>query len=132
MKPIRVACGIIVHEDKILVTQRSESMILPLKWEFPGGKVQANESIEQCLLRELKKELGISVIVKKKLKASIYNYGEFIIKLIPFLVKFESGKIKLEEHKDAKWLSKNDLLALDWAAADVPVLQQVVALNIYE
>ena len=82
---INVTCAIIVFNGKILVTQRSEKMILPLKWEFPGGKLEENENDIDCVKREIKEELNIEIEVLKQLSNSIYDYGTFKINLIPFL-----------------------------------------------
>jgi 8-oxo-dGTP diphosphatase len=121
---IAVSCAIIVNdENKILVTQRGASMKLPLKWEFPGGKVEANESPENCLIREIKEELDIDINIKSSLEPVEHHYKEFSIRLIPFVCKINSGKIKLSEHADYRWLNKNELLDLDWAEADVFVLK---------
>ncbi|MCW3071218.1 MAG: mismatch repair protein MutT [Bacteroidetes bacterium] len=113
-----------------MVTQRSEKMKLPLKWEFPGGKIEINETAEECLHRELKEELNIEVRILKNLVNKPYNYGEFTINLIPFLSIYESGEITLSEHKAFKWLLKEELAALDWAPADVPIVEELLKLVI--
>jgi len=122
---IDVTCAIINIGNKILVTQRSEKMRLPLKWEFPGGKIEQNESAEECLLREIKEELNIDIQVIKKMENSIYNYGDFEINLIPFTAKYVSGEIILSEHKEFRLLGKNELNSLDWAAADLPIVSML-------
>ena len=121
---INVTCAIIVIENKILVTQRSEKMKLPLKWEFPGGKLEENESEIDCIKREIKEEINIDIEVVKKLSSSIYDYGSFKINLIPFIAKHVHGEIKLTEHKDYKLLQKTELLSLDWAEADFPIVEE--------
>ena len=75
----------ILFDDKILVTQRSEEMKLPLKWEFPGGKLEENESEIDCIKREIKEEINIEIDIVKQLSDSFYDYGSFQIKLIPFV-----------------------------------------------
>jgi len=122
---ILVACAIIENSEKlVLVTQRSETMSLPLKWEFPGGKVEANESYAETAVREIKEELNIDISVKTKLKEVIYHYPNFSITLIPFVCDNIQGEIILHEHYAFRWLSPNNLLDLDWAAADIPIVQQ--------
>ena len=121
---INVTCAIIVIKNKILVTQRSEKMKLPLKWEFPGGKLEENESEIDCIKREIKEEINIDIEVVKKLSSSIYDYGSFKINLIPFIAKHVHGEIKLTEHKDYKLLQKTELLSLDWAEADFPIVEE--------
>jgi len=126
-KIIEVTCGIIQHNNKVLVTQRSKKMTLPLKWEFPGGKIEQGETAEACLIREILEELNIHVKVNKSLKTNIHQYSEDrIIKLIPFTCTLNSGQIKLNEHSNFLWLSKNELVNLDWAAADIPILNEYI------
>lgn len=121
---IDVTCAIILKDDKVLVTQRSEKMKLPLKWEFPGGKIEENETAEECILREIKEELNLEIEILKRLSASPYDYGTFKINLIPCIAKYQNGVIILAEHKDFKWIEAKDLLSLDWAPADIPILNE--------
>ncbi|MFV8269293.1 (deoxy)nucleoside triphosphate pyrophosphohydrolase [Flavobacterium sp. GT2N3] len=98
---VNVTCAIIVIENKILVTQRSDKMKLPLKWEFPGGKLEENETEIDCIKREIKEEINIDIEVLKKLSSNIYDYEKFKINLIPFIAKHIYGEIKLTE-----WICK--------------------------
>lgn len=127
---INVTCAIIFFDNKILVTQRSEKMKLPLKWEFPGGKLEDGESEIECIKREIKEELNIEIEVLKKISDSIYDYGTFKINLIPFISNYVSGKIILSEHKDYKILDKSELLNLNWAEADIPIVEEFLKLEI--
>ncbi|MBI5739105.1 MAG: (deoxy)nucleoside triphosphate pyrophosphohydrolase [Nitrospirae bacterium] len=124
MKHIEVACAIIEREGKVLCTQRSETMSLPLKWEFPGGKINEGESPEECLKRELAEELGIEVTIGAPLPVSSHRYPEFSITLYPFICKITSGEIVLHEHADVSWLPPEELQDLDWAEADGPVIEE--------
>ncbi len=125
---INVTCAIIIKDGKILVTQRSELMKLPLKWEFPGGKLNQDESEIDCIKREIKEELSIEIEISKKLNNSIFDYGSFAITLIPFVANHVSGQIKLTEHKQYKMLDKSELIDLDWAEADIPILKEFLSL----
>lgn len=125
-----VTCAIIKVENKILVTQRSEKMKLPLKWEFPGGKLEKNETEIDCIKREIKEEININIEVVKKLSNSVFDYGTFKINLIPFIAKYVSGDIILTEHKDYKLLDKTELSNLDWAEADLTILEEFLKLEI--
>lgn len=127
---INVTCAIVYFNDKILVTQRSEKMKLPLKWEFPGGKLEDGESEKDCIKREIKEEINIEIEITKKLSNSIYDYGTFKINLIPFVSNFVSGEIILSEHKDYKLLDKSELLNLDWAEADLPIVEEFLKLEL--
>ena len=127
---INVACAIVLFQDKVLVTQRSELMKLPLKWEFPGGKIESNESEIECVKREIKEEIDIEIDVLKRISNSIYDYGAFKVNLIPFVANYISGKIRLTEHKDFKLLKKSELMALDWADADIPIVEEFLKLEL--
>ncbi len=127
---INVTCAIIYIENKILVTQRSETMKLPLKWEFPGGKLETNETEEACIKRELLEEINIKVELLKKLSHNIHDYGTFKVNLIPFVARYISGKIQLVEHKTFKLLDKSELLNLDWAEADLPIVEEFLNLEV--
>ncbi len=127
---INVACAIILKDNKFLVTQRSEYMNLPLKWEFPGGKIEKEETAEVCLMRELKEELNIEVAIIKKLNNNIHDYGNVVINLIPFVVEYILGEIVLSEHASYQLLEKDQLHYLDWAEADLPILKELINSNI--
>jgi 8-oxo-dGTP diphosphatase len=127
---INVTCAIIFVNDKILVTQRSENMKLSLKWEFPGGKVEKKENEIECIIREIKEEINIEIDVFRRLSNSVYDYGTFKINLIPFLANYISGDIVLAEHKDFKLLDKSELLNLDWAEADLPIVEEFLKLEL--
>lgn len=126
---INVACAIVKNQGKILAAQRSEKMSLPLKWEFPGGKLNKNETAEECIQRELKEELNISIKIIQRLKDYPYGYGNISINLIPFISEYIAGELIASEHKDVRWLSINELVTLDWAAADIPILKDFVNSN---
>jgi 8-oxo-dGTP diphosphatase len=124
---MQVSCAIILNpQNQILVTQRSSTMHLPLKWEFPGGKIEANETPEACLIREIKEELNIDIEIIEGLSANDHQYPDKFIRLIPFMCRQTGGEIFLKEHADYKWLDRKDLLDLDWAEADVEVVKQLL------
>ena len=123
---INVTCAIIYFGSKILVTQRSEKMKLPLKWEFPGGKLELGENIETCIKREIKEEINIEIDIIRKLTNNIHDYGEFQVNLIPFIAKHISGDIFLTEHNSYKLLDPSELLNLDWAEADLPIVEEFI------
>ena len=126
MKIVDVVCAVIWKDGKILVAQRSEKMSLPLKWEFPGGKLEAGESEEECLHRELQEELNISVKILTRMQENLHDYDDFRIRLIPFEVEYVGGEIVLAEHLDVKAFSKEELKELDWAPADWPILKELL------
>lgn len=128
MSVLKVTCAIIYFGDKVLVVQRSENMSVPLKWEFPGGKLELNESEEDCIKREIKEELNIEISLLKRLTPSLFNYPSVSIELIPFLANYSEGEITLKEHKRYLLLTKQELSNLDWAEADLPILKELLSL----
>lgn len=97
-------------------------MSMPLKWEFPGGKIHEGESPEECLRRELVEELGIRIKVGKGLPIVTHHYESFSVTLYPYVCSIESGEIVLHEHAAIAWLPREQLDTLDFAEADLPVI----------
>lgn len=129
MKINSVTCAIIYFNDKILAVQRSETMKLPLKWEFAGGKIEAGETEIDCIKREIFEELNIKIQVNKRLAPVIHQYSDFKIELIPFVADYISGELKLREHTNSVLANKEELLNLNWAEADLPVLKEFLTLK---
>ncbi len=127
-KTIAVVCAIIIYNGKILAVQRGPTMSLPLKWEFPGGKIEKNETAEACIKREIKEELNIEILLLKKLSTSFYKYPNISIELIPFVAQYLSGDLVLKEHQNFQLLSLAELNNLDWAEADLPIVKELQAI----
>ena len=125
-KPIEVICGIVIKDREVLVAQRSFYMKMPLKWEFPGGKKDENESDISCLEREIFEELNIRIAVGRKFHTSYYDYGEFQINLTAYLATYVEGTLLLIEHKRAEWLRREELPKLNWAEADIPIVDALL------
>lgn len=104
-------------------------MSLPLKWEFPGGKIEPGESLTECLQRELVEELGIRADVGTGLPPATHHYPTFTVTLYPFVCAIRSGDITLHEHAAMVWLPPEDLHSLDWAEADLPVIASYLAVR---
>jgi 8-oxo-dGTP diphosphatase len=119
----QVACAIIEYNGKILAVQRGERMSLPLKWEFPGGKIHKGESPEMCVVREVSEELNIRVDVVRPLSLVSHDYPDFSVTLHPFICVIVSGDIILRDHKAMLWLAPRELPILDWADADFPIIR---------
>lgn len=123
---MKVACAIIENNGEILCAQRSNVMDLPNKWEFPGGKVK-NETLEECLRREIKEELGVEIVVLEQLPSNQHNYSKSkVIELIPFRCSLQTFDILLFEHSKVEWLPIEKLKSLDWAEADIPIVNYYI------
>ncbi len=123
VKQIEVSCAIIRRNGFTLAVQRNAGMSLPLKWEFPGGKIEKGETPEACLRRELKEELELSVRVVAALEPMApHAYQTLTVTLYPFICRIKSGEVFLREHAAFAWLTPSQLPALEWADADRPVL----------
>ena len=126
MRHLQVACAIIERDCSVLATQRSTTMSLPLKWEFPGGKIASDELPAECLRRELTEELGLYITIGRALPPHTHSYHTFTVTLHPFVCTIASGEIALHEHAALSWLPPEDLHKLDWADADLPVIQTYI------
>jgi len=120
----RVCCAIIEDGAKVLAAQRSEEMGRGHKWEFPGGKIEHNETPGECIKRELMEELGIEVEIKSMLNSYTHKYKDKTIELIPFIVEITNGVPTPKEHEKLIWESPECLKDLEWSGADVPVLKE--------
>jgi 8-oxo-dGTP diphosphatase len=122
----QVTAAIIKKNNLILITQRSEKSALPLKWEFPGGKIEPGESPEACLARELKEELDIDARIKDLYMSSLHHYEFGNLELLFYFADIISGEIKLNVHQDFKWASVETLDQYDFAPADVEVVRALM------
>ena len=127
MKTIEVVAGIILDErGRIFCVQRGESSkpYISKKWEFPGGKLEAGETREEALIRELKEELRIDVDPFEFVITIDHSYPDFRLIMHSFKCRILSdNEPELTEHLQSKWLIPSDLDVLDWAAADVPIVE---------
>jgi len=123
---IHVACALIEKDQQVLICQRSANMKLPLKWEFPGGKREEGESLEECLLREVKEEINLEIEIIEPLTKVEYHYPDFSLTLYPYLCKEIGGKLKALEHDQVIWVDQTELFRYDWANADLPVIEEYI------
>jgi 8-oxo-dGTP diphosphatase len=124
MKHIEVVAAVVVHENKILCVQRNHNKYdyISFKYEFPGGKVELNETQENAIIREIFEELNLKISIQKHLITVNHSYPDFKITMNTFLCNCSTKDIVLNEHIDAKWLDIKELSILDWAAADLPIV----------
>lgn len=116
---IRVTCAIIRNEDnEVLIVQRGEISDHPFKWEFPGGKIQDGETEEESVIREIREELSMDIVICSRAKPVDHDYGNKQITLIPFICDTLDELPLLTEHVDFKWISAIDLISVDFCEAD--------------
>lgn len=126
-KEIKVVGAIIINNGRILCCQRGPGRALANLWEFPGGKIENNETKIDALRRELKEELKISVdIIEEEYDFYRYEYDFGFVNLTTFICHLTSGEPKLTEHLQIKWLLPSELDSLEWAPADVPTVTKLI------
>lgn len=128
MKTIRVAAAVISENGKILATQRGYGAYKDF-WEFPGGKIEAGETPEQALIREIKEELAVTVRIERFLTTAEYDYPEFHLSMDCFLCTIAEGEPALLEHESAAWLSADRLRGKNWLPADLFVIERIERLS---
>jgi 8-oxo-dGTP diphosphatase len=128
MKKIEVVAAIIYHENKILCVQRGENKYdyISKKYEFPGGKMEAGESKEETVKREILEELQMDIEVKDEFLTVDHQYPDFHLTMHSFKCSTTNESLTLTEHIDFKWLEISEMSGLDWAAADVPIVEKLV------
>lgn len=123
--PIPVVAAVIEDgRGHVLVAQRPAHKHLALKWEFPGGKIEAGESPEAALAREIREELGIEIENLRALPRFTHDYGEVLIEMFPFRCRLTAASPAPHAHEHAalRWVYPTELATLDLAAADLPVV----------
>jgi len=123
-RTIKVAAAIIIKEGRFFATQRGYGAWKDW-WEFPGGKVEAGESSEEALVREIKEELDTLVSVDEFVTTVEYDYPEFHISMDCFICSVISGELKLLEHESAKWLPLSDPWQVKWLPSDIEVIKKL-------
>ncbi|MGE0323180.1 MAG: (deoxy)nucleoside triphosphate pyrophosphohydrolase [Polyangiaceae bacterium] len=118
MKRLHVVAAAIFRDGQVLAARRGERMREPLKWEFPGGKIESGEGAAEALKREIAEELRIEILVGARLGSSLLPE----LQLELFACQLESGVPSPTEHAELRWLTASELSELDWAPADVPLL----------
>jgi len=124
-EPIKVVAGVVIRNGRILCVQKGQTKFeyTSFKFEFPGGKVHATETSEEALQRELKEELDLNVEILQDLGTLTHHYPDLSVTLHVFLCKDDKNEPVLKEHVSLRWLFSNELESLDWAAADLTVVE---------
>jgi len=124
-----VVAAIMVREDgKILACQRTRHQPLPLKWEFPGGKIEEGEAPEAALVRELEEELGIRAQIGPLVSRFVHEYRNGrSVDLAFYHVTSYSGEIENRIFKEVRWVDRTELPALDFLEADIKLVREIAA-----
>ncbi|MGG3448930.1 (deoxy)nucleoside triphosphate pyrophosphohydrolase [Domibacillus aminovorans] len=126
-KSVRVVGAVIENEQhQILCALRSPDMTLPNLWEFPGGKIEKDETPEESLRREIIEELACTVEVEKKIEEVTHEYEAVIVNLLTYKCRIIDGTPTAEEHAELRWVPKNELSTLVWAPADIPTIDKLL------
>lgn len=126
MKTIRVAAAIILNKGQVFATQRGYGEFKD-GWEFPGGKIEPEETSEQALKREIREELDTEIEVEDFAETVEYDYPNFHLSMDCFFCKVKSGNLVLKEHEAAKWLKKEELNSVAWLPADAGLIPKIAA-----
>lgn len=127
-KTVHVVGAIIQNKKKeILCALRGPEMTLPNYWEFPGGKIEGDESKEEALVREINEELGCTIKVLGPVDDTIYEYEKVIVRLETYMAEILAGKPKASEHAEIKWMPIAQLHTLNWAPADIPAIEKLLS-----
>ena len=126
---IRVVAAVIRDGDRIYATQRGYGEYKD-GWEFPGGKIEPGETPEEALVREIREELAVTIEVGEKISTIEYDYPKFHLSMDCFWCRIVDGEIRLQEHEAARWLTQEDLAAVDWLPADRRLIAEMRCENI--
>lgn len=124
-----VVAALLEDQNYYLVARRAIGQSLEGYWEFPGGKLEKNESIPNCIIREIQEELNLEIIPGDIFAESNHKYDKGEIKLIAIFAKIKSGQIELRVHDRYKWLNPKDILTLNLAPADISIALKLHALK---
>ena len=124
MQTVRVAAAIIVRDGRIFATQRGYGKFKD-GWEFPGGKIEAGETPQEALAREIREELDTEIEVRDFLETVEYDYPDFHLSMDCFCCVVKSGGLVLREHEAAKWLTREALDSVDWLSADEGLIARI-------
>ncbi|SFR75441.1 (deoxy)nucleoside triphosphate pyrophosphohydrolase [Anaeromicropila populeti] len=125
MKTIEVVAAIIRKENKIFATERGYGDFKG-KWEFPGGKMEAGESREEALKREIREELDTEIQIDKLLCTIEYDYEKFHLTMHCYFCQVINGDLSLLEHQASRWLTRDELHQVDWLPADLQIIEKLM------
>lgn len=124
-KEIVVVGAVITNGSLVLCAQRGADMALPGMWEFPGGKLEQDETDQQALIREITEELACKIDVGEKITTTRHEYAFGFVTLTTYYATIVSGDPVTTEHEELRWVDASVLDSLDWAPADIPAVEQI-------
>ncbi|HUV07292.1 MAG TPA: (deoxy)nucleoside triphosphate pyrophosphohydrolase [Spirochaetia bacterium] len=124
-KRVRVAAAVIKRDGKILAARRKEGEGFARMWEFPGGKLEPGESLEECLRRELREELDVAADVGELLFISLHDYDSLKVEIHAFSVCRLEGEPKLRAHEEMAWIEPREFGRYPFLEADIPILKHI-------
>jgi len=124
----QVVAALIIRDSKILICQRTEDQAMPLKWEFPGGKVERDEDLKDALRRELEEELGIDAVIGRKIAAIQHTYANGT-SLALYFYRVDQFKREIQNRifRDVRWIDRQELPTYDFLEADVKLVRDISA-----
>lgn len=122
----KVTAGVIEKDGKILIARRKSGKCVGAKWEFPGGKLEDGETLEECLRRELLEELNIETEIGEFIASSFFTCNNREIELLAYQVKYISGDIALTDHDEVQWVLPSELRNYEFTLPDVPIVEKIL------
>lgn len=123
----QVTAALIKNNDKYLICQRAEDDECPLQWEFPGGKLEEGETLEECIIREIKEELELDIKVNGIFTTNVYHFAGREIFFTVFNAEIVGGSMKLNVHNDAKWVTLDEMSQYGFMPADIVFVEKLLA-----
>lgn len=124
-KTIKVVAAIIIKNNKILIAKRNYGEFMGL-FEFPGGKINENESKESALIREIKEELSVAINIEKYFMTVNYSYPNFILEMDCYICSLIETDIQLSDHSELLWINSNEKEHIEWVPADIQIIDRLI------
>lgn len=129
LRAIRVVAAVIERDGRYLITQRRPSAVLPLMWEFPGGKVEPGESDADALQREVRHRIGVEIEVQELMNFVSHSYDKYTVNLYLYVCKLSSGEPEPRNVNDFQWVTSNEFDRVSFTPADERSMSQLLDLN---